>query len=231
MRRLSCSLAVALLFATYLPVAAAIAIGQTDNFEDGTTQNWVVGIALGAAHPAPPANIADGGPGGVGDNFLQLTAVGGQGAGNRLSVLNLVQWAGDYTAAGVTSISMDLNNLGTTDLAIRLYFEDPQGAPPANQAITGAFLLPASSGWVNATFAVDASSLITLLGDATALLSNTTALRIIHSPAEDFRGPPIVAQLGVDNISAGAATIPVPSTLALLGVVALGWLGQRVSPV
>ncbi len=224
MRRPSCSLVVALLCAMYAPFAAALAIGQTDTFEDGTTQNWVVGVALGAVHPVPPANIADGGPLGAGDNFLQLTAVGGQGAGNRLAVLNLAQWAGDYTAAGISNISMNLINLGTTELAIRLYLEDPQGAPPANQAITDAVLLPVGSGWTSATFDVGPAALISLLGDVNTLLSGVTALRIIHSPAEDFRGPPIAAVLGVDNIEAvaGVAPIPEPSALVLLGFGAFG---------
>ena len=46
------------------PLASAITLDQVDNFEDGTTQGWLVGL-LGAPHPAPPANIPDGGPLGV----------------------------------------------------------------------------------------------------------------------------------------------------------------------
>ena len=90
--------------------ASGAVIGQVDNFEDGTTQGWVVGL-LGAPSPAPPQNIPNGGPLGAGDNYLQLTSVGGSGAGNRLVVINLAQWAGNYTAAGVTFIGMDLRNL------------------------------------------------------------------------------------------------------------------------
>ena len=63
--------------------ASGAVIGQVDNFEDGTTQGWVVGL-LGAPSPAPPQNIPNGGPLGAGDNYLQLTSVGGSGAGNRL---------------------------------------------------------------------------------------------------------------------------------------------------
>ncbi len=212
----------------YPHLASAIAIAQTDTFEDGTTQNWVVGL-LGATHPAPPANIADGGPLGAEDNYLQLTSVGGSGAGNRMAVINLAQWAGDYTAAGVTDVTMNLINLGATDLFIRLYLENPEGGPPNDQAITQGFFLPASGGWTDAHFSIHPSALIPLLGDVDILLSKVTALRIIHSPDEDFRGPPIVATLGVDNITATFGSIPEPSAIALMviGLITLGRFRRR----
>ena len=138
-----------LLLAGLLPVtpAAAVTLGQTDNFEDGTTQNWLVGL-LGAPHPAPPENIPSGGPAGVDDNYLLLTAVGGNGPGNRLTVINASQWAGDYLAAGITGIWMDVNNFGNTDLALRLLVADPLGGPPTNVAFsTDPIVVPAGSGW------------------------------------------------------------------------------------
>ena len=75
------------------------------------------------------------------------SAVGGAGAGNRLTVINIDQWSGDYTAAGISAISMDLRNLGTTDLNIRLYLEDPIGGPPTDAAVTGPVLLPSGGDW------------------------------------------------------------------------------------
>src|SRR5678815_5531455 len=72
-----------------------------DNFEDGTTQGWFVP----GPHPAPPANIPTGGPGGAGDNYLQVTALGGDTAGSRLSVQNASQWQGDL--ASFSRITMD----------------------------------------------------------------------------------------------------------------------------
>lgn len=199
-------------------LASAIVIGQTDNFEDGTTQGWIVGL-LGATHPAPPVNIPDGGPLGVGDNYLQLTSIGGQGAGNRLSVINVAQWTGDYTTAGVSEIAMDLRNLGMSDLSIRLYLENPMGAPPTDDAITSLLLLPAGSGWTHAEFAIDSLSLTGLTGDVNTLLANVTALRIVHSQAAAFPGEPVVALLGVDNITARFGTpVPESSTLCLFGL-------------
>ena len=66
--------------------------------------------------------MATGGPAVVDDNYLLLTAVGGLGAGSRLTVINPAQWAGDYLAGGVESISMDLINLGQNYLSLRLQF-------------------------------------------------------------------------------------------------------------
>lgn len=200
------------------PLASAISIGQVDTFEDGTTQGWIVGL-LGATHPSPPANIPDGGPLGVGDNYLQLTSLGGLGAGNRLTVINLAQWVGDYTAAGITEIALDLRNFGATDLSIRLYLENPMGAPPTDDAITSPVFVPAGGGWTHAAFAVDALSLTALTGDVNTLLTNVTALRLIHSPVAAFPGPSVVAMLGVDNITAQRATaVPEPPALTLFGV-------------
>ena len=47
---------------------AQVVANQVDDFEDGTTQNWVIG---GAAGPEfQPMNVATDGPGGVDDNYL-----------------------------------------------------------------------------------------------------------------------------------------------------------------
>lgn len=210
--------------------AHAVAIGQVDTFEDGTTQNWVVGL-LGAAHPAPPVNVATGGPAGAGDHFLRLTAVGGQGAGSRLAAINLAQWAGDYAGVGVAAISLDLINLGATDLAIRLYLENPRGAPPTDEAVTDAMTLAAGGGWTRAVFAVDPGSLTVLAGDVGVLLGDVTALRLVHAPLAEFPGPAVTGVLGVDNITAQGATAvaePPALTLAAAGLLGLAaWTRRR----
>ena len=82
--------------------AAAVTLGQIDDFEDGTTQGWVVGIGTGATSPVPPVAVATGGPDGADDGYLLLTSVGGFGAGSRLAVINATQWAGDYTTSGIS---------------------------------------------------------------------------------------------------------------------------------
>lgn len=194
--------------------AAALAVGQIDSFEDGTTQGWVVSL-LGNPHPAPPANVATGGPAGAGDNWLQLTSVGGVGAGSRLVAINLEQWAGSYTGAGITSIQMDVNNLGTSDLALRIYFEDPQAGPPTNTALsTVPVLLAAGSGWTSVSFPIAAGDLTALSGSVDAVLANATAIRIVHAATASYPGEEITALLGVDNIRA----VPEPGASALLAL-------------
>lgn len=203
---------------TAVPTASAVSLGQIDTFEDGTTQGWTVGL-LGASHPAPPVNVPDDGPGGVGDNYLQLTAVGGGGAGSRLVAINLGQWAGDYATTGINRITLDARNLGTTELTLRLYLENPMGGPPTDEAITAGVTLPAGGNWTPVTFALDPLSLTVLTGDVNTLLSNVTALRILHSPDPTFPGPALVASLGVDNIQAIAiAAVPEPPALAACGL-------------
>lgn len=217
-----------------VPIAGAHAapiVGQVDTFEDGTTQGWVINLrGMGAPPPETlPANVPTGGPGGVDDNFLQLTSVGGNVAGGRLTAINLGQWAGDYLSAGVNAISMDLRNLGTSDLRIRLFLENPMGGPPTAGAVTNEVLLPAGGGWTRATFGVDAASLTTLFGDLNTLLSNVTALRIFHAgdaAPPTFPGPPIAGQLGIDNITA-LASVPEPVGLTLLGLAAASVLVWR----
>ncbi len=201
-----------LLAALAIPAAAgALEAGQRDDFEDGTTQNWTVAL-LGVTHPAPPQNVPSGGPAGADDNYLLATAVGGGGAGSRLAVINFQnQWAGDYIAAGVGAVGMDLINLGATDLAIRLVFADPTTGPPTNLAVTAPVLLPAGGGWRPAVFAIGPADLVAVQGDAVAALTNATEVRIIHNEDATWPPPVVTAQLGVDNVTAMTDLVPLSS--------------------
>jgi hypothetical protein len=231
MRFLSCFFGVLLCLTGLLPVTpvAAVSLGQSDTFEDGTTQGWMVGL-LGSPHPAPPDNIASGGPAGVDDNYLLLTAVGGNGPGSKLSVINLAQWAGDYPAAGVGAILMDVNNFGNSDLSLRLLVADPTGGPPTNLAFsTDPIFVPAQSGWQQVKFPFTASDLTAGSGSVNAALTQATELRIYHSTAAVFPSPvspidPVVVQLGVDNI---AAAVPLPASLLLVGSGLMCFLGLK----
>jgi hypothetical protein len=191
----------------------AVSVGQVDSFEDGTTQGWRVSL-LGSPSPAEPLNIL-GGPAGTADNFLLLSSIGGSGPGSRLGVANfLSQWAGDYLASGVQSISMDINNLGTSDLHLRLAFSDPIVGPPENVAFSDEGIsVPAGSGWTSVVFPIQASDLQAGLGDVTTALAHVTELRIYNSPTDNFPNPltpidAIIGLLGVDNIRATGATVP-----------------------
>ncbi len=186
------------------PLAAqAVLLGQVDDFEDGTTQSWAEGIVS----PNPPTNMATGGPSSVNDNFMHNESSGGNGAGSKMAVFNTDQWTGDYNAAGVTSITADLINLGSTPLEVRMVIEQN-----SVRAVTSSSLvLPVGSGWQSMTFPIAPGDLATGL-DQSLLLSNVTKLWFIHNPNPSFPPPGIEATLGVDNITA----TPEPASVLML---------------
>jgi hypothetical protein len=205
-----------------LPLAAAT-VGQIDNFENGTTNNWFAGGGpFGQVPPNPPVNVATGGPGGIDDAYLKLTSGGGNGPGSRLVALNAGQWGGSF--AGISGITAQFINLGNSDLTIRLYLEDPIPGPPANEAVTEGVFLPAGSGWTNAFFSLDPATLTVIQGDVNTLLGHTTVLRIIHSTTASV-AEPVAGVLGVDNIQA----VPEPGTIAVLlpALAGLLWASRR----
>lgn len=209
--------ALALAVLTLLSAApgAAVTIGQIDTFEDGTTGGW----SVGNPSPAPPQNVASGGPGGLDDNHLRLQSLGGTGPGSRLMAFNRVQWAGDYAAAGAAAVAMAVNNLGVADLSLRLVFTDG-----ANTAVTQAVNVPSGSGWQDIQFAIEAAELVVLAGSAAAALAGTSEFRLMHNPLPTFPPPPVAATVGVDNIellaggASGVDDAAVPRAAALEAV-------------
>jgi hypothetical protein len=201
------------------PAWADPIVGQIDTFENGNTAGWMIGNPLARNPPVtdpftPPA-IAAGGPGGAGDHFMLLTADDVR-AGGRLTVFNRAQWAGNFLAAGVNQVEMDLKNFGNTPLSIRVALKNGIGIGNPGYSSTTAFMLPADGEWHHAVFALDAADL-TPLGNPpplSALLANVAEFRILDSPTPSLNGVNITGQLGVDNILADV--IPEPSGLALL---------------
>ena len=190
----------------------AVTVGQIDDFQDGTLANW----ANGGGKAPPLMNIANGGPGGAGDRFLQITSIGGGGPGSRLTAFNRDQWLGDYIAAGINGIDMDLLNTGTVALSIRIAFkQDTSFGGPGY--LSQAFLLPPDSAWHHALFSITPGSMIPI-GSAepfSTFFTHPAELRIINEVgATNLNGDPIVAQLGVDNIR----PVPEPATWILLSV-------------
>lgn len=191
---------------TALP-AAAVTIGTQDTFEDGTTNGWTTG----AASPLQPVNVPDGGPAGAGDAYLKLAATGAGGAGGKLVGIAAGQWFGNYIAAGVTAIEMDVINLGSTDVALRLYFAGAGGSGTS----TGGVALASGGGWTRVAFSTLPGAITAAPGvSAGDVLSSVSELRLFHSAAAIFPGPNLAAQIGIDNVTA----VPEPGTWATLGL-------------
>jgi hypothetical protein len=195
--------------------AWAISGGTFDNFEDGSTQGW----ASGAANPSPPVNVGSGGPAGVGDNYLLITSNGLSGPGSRLVGINTAQWSGNYLTAGVNGITMDLHNLGSTELSMRVVLYGAGGlVAVSNDAVT----LASGSAWTRASFSLDPAL---LTGDALTVLANVLDIRLFHGTTAIFPGQVIAGNLGVDNVR--AVPEPAPAALLLTGLAAMAWQRRR----
>lgn len=206
-------LAVVSLLAMVLP-CAAVTPGMVDTFQAGADRGWGYGPAGSAIE-----GVTSGGPAGPGDGYLKVDALGGVGANSRFTVIAGPQWSGDYLAAGVNGIEMDVRNLAGTALSLRLWLAGPLGATALS---ADPVLLPAFSGWTHVSFALGNSALV---GQVAATLADVQQLRLFHATNAAFPGPPIVASLGVDNVSA----VPEPAVawLMLPGLLAVGALLRR----
>jgi len=211
----------AVLFVALSCPAKALTLGQIDDFQDGTTNGWHTGGGT------QPSNIANGGPAGSGDKYMQVISTGGGGPDSKLVVLNTSQWLGNYSGAGITGISMELANFGTQPLSMRLAFFISK---PVGYAATTPFSLPADSNWHQAFFPL-ISSAFTAVGSPSVsfndMLTNFTGqLRILDSPTPAVEGTAIAATLGVDDIAA----VPEPSVFAMVATALVASLCLRRGP-
>jgi hypothetical protein len=124
---------------------------------------------------------------------------------------------------GITAIQMQVNNLGSNDLALRLMFADSVGGIPTNLAYSStAITVPSGSGWMPISFPITLADLTAGMGNVTSALSGVTDIRLYHSPTPNYPNPgspipAIAATLAVDNITA----IPEPSVVLLVGLLPL----------
>jgi hypothetical protein len=186
--------------------SGAVTLGQVDDFEDGTVMGWIEG----AISPDPPTNQPNGGPAGAGDNYLLNNSSGIFGAGGRLVMFNQTQWAGNYPAAGVTRIDLQMANFGAATLHMRIAI---QGGAGTRYASTTAVALPADGVWYSASFGLTSFDLTNVggLSSLADVLVSVNTLRILSASAGPaWLGDVILASLGVDNIQAAGAGGPPP---------------------
>ncbi len=200
--------------------AGAITLGQLDDFQGGNIAMWTTGPV------APPvALINTGGPAGLSDAYIQLTA-DGSGAGGKLVAQNFAQWTGDYIAAGVTAIEVDLLNPSAVPLSIRIAFKT-ESTPSASGYLSAPMILTPGSGWQHFSISLAPTDLTAVNGPAdynTFFQNGFAEMRFINAVGvTSLNGTPVTAQLGIDNIRA----VPEPSSVAL-GIGGLLLLGARI---
>ena len=210
-------LATALIAASALaqPARGAITLGTVSDFEDGTTQGWGGGAA--------PTNIADGGPGGLGDNFLQV------GNGGNWATHNTGPDFSGVIGAGVTSIEVDM-------------MRPPDGVPQVHQVVhmrlvllgpgtgdrwtsSASTIIPEDGVWRTYRFSTLESDLIQVQGASSyaAMAGNVDRVMFRHDPTGSAQGTPLRGLVGLDNIR----VIPEPAS-GLLGLIAGAlMLGRR----
>ena len=181
--------------------SAAIAVdsGQVDDFEDGTTKLW----SEGGASPNPPTNISTGGPAGAGDNYLENISTGAGFGGSRMNMFNIAQWSGDYIAAGVSEIRMQVRVFSGGPANIRVAF----GASTAARfASTNAVVVPNDGAWHDVVLPIGENDLTLVEGSSThaASMAVVTEMRINSSSVPAWRGDQVAMTIGVDNIEAVA---------------------------
>jgi hypothetical protein len=226
------------------PRAGGVTLGQVDTF-GANVQGWFGGNGGGAG----PQRITSGGPGGAGDAYMRWSATS-----TPIGAKNESQWSGDYLAAGVEAIELDINNFGGTELAMRLVLFHTSDAIAWSS--TEAVAVAPFSGWTHIVLSLAPADLTNILIPGALVttppyntpeftLGDSLRLLIRHDPGDGTpgAGPSLVGEnpngfvgsvgnpytIGVDNIRASMAVIPEPSRLALLvtSAMVLGFARRR----
>jgi autotransporter-associated beta strand protein len=194
-------------------VATAITLNEVDSFQ-GSADNWNNGVVVGS-----------GGPAGDGDSFLELSS-GSMGLKPRLITLNQMQWTGDFVAAGVGSLTMELKNFGSSALPMRVTIRDVAGnSSVPGYSSTNPFMLPADGQWHLAEFSLTAADMTAVnpsggtLDPFSYMLMNVAEFRILSSTVPAVVGDVIDAQVGIDEITA----LPPPPASIWTGASSMNW--------
>ncbi len=189
------TVSLALLISLSASAVRAVTLGQVDDFQNGTTQGWGGSFTF---------NIADAGPNGVGDNALRVNS------NNRVVIINSTQWVGDYTAAGITQVLIDIRHDSAFPLEMRLGIaQGVFGKDGIGDTYVSAesISVPGDNAWHSITIPILAADLVPSFAntsdppDAAVALAGLTHLRILHNPdPNDFRGAQGTVEFFLDNI-------------------------------
>jgi hypothetical protein len=208
MRRCAVWACVALAALLCADVQGQITLGQIDNFQSLDTLGWT----MGPNSIQFPIVISSGGPLGNIDAYLDVASTGTGRANSKMITYNAAQWTGNYVTAGVTGITTQMADFGSSPLFMRIAIQDSFGSEYGSST---AVMLPADSQWHSVNFDMTPAGLTLIQGgsSATQALSNIGVLRILSAQnGPSFMGDTIQATLGIDDIAA----VPEPASLGSL---------------
>ncbi len=211
-RSISLSLFCAVIMSTTALAGNPLPFGMQDDFEDGSLQGWTSKATL-TNEPGGPAGSL---------RYLKITSDSNVAPGH-LGAHNMAQWGGawwngeatmSYAANDVTALAMDLNNMGDTDLALRVMVTTQYSG---RWVSTNPLNLGSGSDWQHVIFSLAESDLTQVQGTGSWLggMDNVVRWAIRHDPIGPDgpeNSPSIDATLGIDNITA----VPEPATMTLL---------------
>jgi hypothetical protein len=151
--------------------------------------------------------------------------------------MNDGNWEGNWTAAGIRQVSLDVFNPNEFPLKMRLGIAGPEGAfqgGGGDTFVTDPIDVAANTEmWQRIVFSVRAEDFN--LGaprdeflDPAPVLAAVTHFRILHNPSEEepFLGEFIAGQFFVDNIEASGVPEPA-SWLFMTGLFVYAWVVVR----
>lgn len=173
--------------------------GNEDDFQvlaDGT-MNWnEPGLS-----PNPPVRIADGGPLGAGDAYMENASTGVGSAGSRVIVRNFNQWTGDFS--GFDTFQFDARAT-TNDLQFRVAMNGAGGPICSSNSV----LVTQGSGWNTVNISIDSADMETVMSnccgtgtDVNLTLGDVFEVRIISANLPAYRGDKIDAIMDLDNLA------------------------------
>lgn len=202
--RVAASLAAAAALAAFAPPGWAIALGQVDDFEDGTTMSWRGNQTF---------NVLGEGRMGVDDNVLRVDSFNRMIAVSDFDSMFLpTQWTGNYTSATVEQLSMNVRNPNLFPLHLYVGISDDTISSygvGATYVTDYSIVIPADDEWHSVRFSITPSDFVRSLTNtevipvgAAAILDDVYHLRILHSTIPDeFRGDETEGHFYLDNIS------------------------------
>lgn len=143
--------------------------------------------------PNPPVIVNEG------NAYLQNSSTGTNGAGSKWVMINSsTAWTGDYDAAEVENISMDVRNSGSETVHLRFAFSNNEGGDFVN---TRAVRVDPGTHWQTIHFSLDDDDMVVNEGgNIDDIMSSVGTVRLLSHPNPSWIGETIEATIEIDNI-------------------------------